>query len=106
MQMTDRLLELLGTNSGHGDNPDFIITGMNCLLHLIEFNPDITQSIISHGTLKLIVEQHLTNFEFLDIADVAINVISKLTQFASREVLVSGCIQKMVEVFDFFEVGL
>ncbi|PJF19668.1 hypothetical protein PSACC_00508 [Paramicrosporidium saccamoebae] len=82
-------------------NPEVLIAACRCIKIITDHSRLATKDMIEHGILNVLVG-FLTNIEFIDLAEAAIDCLASFTQGFPRKSLRSGSLPALLSHLDFF----
>ncbi|OMJ78604.1 hypothetical protein SteCoe_21528 [Stentor coeruleus] len=87
----------------HKENiPDIPLYAMNSLVSVIDSLPHASGIIVQSGGIS-ILSSKLMNFDFIDLAELSIKVLEKISYENSMAIVKEGAFESMINMMEFFE---
>jgi E3 ubiquitin-protein ligase TRIP12 len=103
---TTTLIQIL-EDPGHGDDSaaTAMLLACRCLFSLVDILPTFGRIIVAAGGLPVLCAK-LLNIEFIDVAELAVQVVGKIAEEQPLSVLKAGGAQAVLAFLDFFAISV
>jgi len=101
------LMQILEDPHGSGDETaaQAMLLSCRCLFNVVDILPPTTRIVTAAGGLPLLC-QSLLNVEYIDVAELAIAIMERISEDHPLQVLKAGGLQAILTFLDFFQMAV